>query len=492
MRKLSILILLTLLFCNLFAQKGKENNPLRFEVNIGTNSTESSPCVAINCEEYGVAVSYIITTASSGDSLVFVLKLLDVNMELFKETSFVLPADYYIRAHTYHKTNVFVALATSATRKNATDIMLMKFNVETGETSTLATSYDAPVSVNEITALHETALISLSDKKNRSHLLSMNFASQQSSFLYTSEDNNIYNILSLIRYPDEENIFVSMTRKTDMTYIFNLFEYSGGIMRLKFDKQLSDSVYLTYAAPLKNINGNIQSIIGAYYSGNIKNLYSSSDFGIASSGIYRIDATSSSLNLYPYRQNSKDVYYTWQKPLKYYDIDSLNTAYIFTAESYSPKYKVTPHTEYDFYGRPYTRYYQEFVGYTTLQASNYIFDNGGNLLWINNMAVENTINTNHPRRKVLVKPIDDEILNAYFAVDNLSYKFSSRNSGIEPIEKFYVAKKLGKDVVESEYDSKLEYWYDNNYFVYGYQVIKNNSLSKDSRRKVFYIQKIAL
>ncbi|MDR2085254.1 MAG: hypothetical protein LBP67_09710 [Bacteroidales bacterium] len=492
MKKIPLLIILLSFSLILFAQREKESNPLRFEINIGNNSTEPSPCIAINCGEYGVVVSYIISTASSGDSLAFVIKLLDVNLETFKETSFVLPSDYYIRAHTRHKSNVFVALSTSSTRKNATDILLVKFNLESGEISTLETSYDSPVNINVITASNNIVLISLIDKKDRYHLLSMNFANKQNSFIYTSSENSTYNILSLIRYTDEDNIYISMTKRTDLSYVFNLFEFNDGISRLKFDKVLGDSTLLTYAAPLKDINGNINSIVGAYFSGNLKNLISSSGFGYSSSGIFNIDINSSSFNLFQHRQLAKDIYYTWQQPLKYLDIDSINTSYIFTTEAYSPKYKVTPQTDYDFYGRPYTRYYQEFIGFTTVQAVNYIFESSGKLLWIGNTEVENTEHTFIPHSKVMVNIIEDEILNAYFAKDCITYKFMNFQYRSEPVEKFYTTKKYNKDIVENEYDSMIEHWYENNYLLYGYQTIRNNSISKNNRRTVFYIQKVAL
>ncbi|MDL2228110.1 hypothetical protein LJC30_04400 [Odoribacter sp. OttesenSCG-928-L07] len=492
MRKILTIIISMLISSCLFAQKNKDDNPFRFEVNIGSNSTESSPCHAINCNEYGVAVCYIISTASSGqDSLAFVLKLLDVNLEPFKESSFMLPADFYIQAYSKHNNDIYIVLSAT-TRKNSTNIMTVKFNLESGMAETLTMSYENIVYINEVSATNNVAYISFSDKKNRGHLLSMNFTNKQSSFIYTSNDNISYNILSLTNFPKENHLYLSITQKTEQTNKLSLYELNGGSSKLRFEKNFGDSIYLTYAAPIRNINGKINTIIGAYYSGNMKNIFSANGYGYSASGIYSLNINSSKMDLYPYRQIDKDVYFTWHVPIKFNDIDSLSTSYIFTTEAYSPRYKTTPHTDYDFYGRPYTRYYQEFVGYITIQASNYIFDDQGKLLWIANTDIENALTLTQPHRKVVVDVIDDEILNAYFAIDHIGYKFLDKQNRSEAQEKFYPAKKHNKDIIEREYDSKIEHWYDNNYLVYGYQSIKNNSISRNSRRTVFYVQKVSL
>ena len=62
---------------------------------------------------------------------------------------------------------------------------------------------------------------------------------------------------------------------------------------------------------------------------------------------------------------------------------------------------------------------------------------------------------------------------------------------IEGVEYYLLESTYVNDKIMKDSKSNMVYWYDNYFIAYGFQIIKNNSLMRNSKRNVFYINKVA-
>lgn len=164
--------------------------------------------------------------------------------------------------------------------------------------------------------------------------------------------------------------------------------------------------------------------------------------------------------------------------------------YVFIAEAYFPEYHTVTRMMYDWYGRPMPSYYNVFDGYRYTSAFVAGFDQDGNLLWDNGLELWDILSNRIDRRVNVIFDKKDIIL-AYLNNAEIVYKVIQANDNIESVEYVPVDFYFSRDKLISESGANLIYWYNNYFMSYGYQKIKNNNLADQSKRSVFYINKIA-
>ncbi|MCX6268489.1 MAG: hypothetical protein NTW16_14230 [Bacteroidetes bacterium] len=172
-----------------------------------------------------------------------------------------------------------------------------------------------------------------------------------------------------------------------------------------------------------------------------------------------------------------------------HDIEFVNDQYILTAEIFSPQYHTESFTDFDFYGRPYTNSYSVFDGYRFYNAIVAGFDQGGMLLWDNNIEIRNLVSV-ELSQKVVTFSTGDEFVMCYQSDGKIGSKIIRGNEVIEKLDFSTIDLLNPDDKLLSETKGALIHWYGNYFLSYGYQEIKNIALENNNKRLVFSCSKL--
>lgn len=167
--------------------------------------------------------------------------------------------------------------------------------------------------------------------------------------------------------------------------------------------------------------------------------------------------------------------------------------YIMIAEAYHPEY----HTEYRYVYTTNGMQMQAvrvFDGYRYDYAIVAGFDESGKMLWDNIFEIADILSFNLKERiKVIGNP--DMLTLVYSQGGSIKSKVISGGKVVEEKEKTKIETTYSDDKVKANYNSDLDYWYDNYFIAYGYQKIKADKEGKEKgekrKRNVFYFNKIS-
>lgn len=160
--------------------------------------------------------------------------------------------------------------------------------------------------------------------------------------------------------------------------------------------------------------------------------------------------------------------------------------YLFLGEAYYPVY-----AEDSYSSSGQIVYRQKLIGYQYTHAILCKFDREGELIWDRSFTMAPLTNPVKIKRFISLVESEDAVLKMIFT------------SGEKIITK--AVDKDGNTVLDSESDeiftgnesdriktstSNLEYWYDNYYYAFGFQKIKNSNDDMKRKRKVYFINKV--
>jgi hypothetical protein len=168
--------------------------------------------------------------------------------------------------------------------------------------------------------------------------------------------------------------------------------------------------------------------------------------------------------------------------------------YIFLGEAYYATYTTRSYTTF-VNGQAVTNYQTVFDGYQYTHAVVTKFDSNGELIWDHSFEMNPDIKPFYVKRFVSLFGDTDKSLNMAFvdrkkihskSIDYLSGEIIKDESSEE------IKTGLEGDKTKRSYLT-IDYWYDNNYIIYGNQVIKNKGDNKSNRgkRKVFFMSKVS-
>lgn len=489
MKRCSIFFLFSLISLIGICQNSKENK-MRIEFKV---QESSDPIYPINCNEYGLVITYANTTENI-DTMLWTIAHFDVNMEPISSQEIKLKGNLFIRNHSIDGHYLYLALSNTAGKRDKTDIAVIKYDLECKEeTKWIGITQDKQVTVNNIVSDDNDVLVTLEDKDKIDYLLYFDFKNSAATTITISTNSSYTKVLNNEKSNYCNGCFNMLI--LDKTYINN--EYSLTVAEVRNKKlrstnkiMLGDSIMLTSVYPLYSSDNELKSIVGSYFSGNLKK--NKTEFGMPATGIFTYNFTDKKVNLLPLKISGSEIYFYWNKPIKADSLIKNNLCtYLFTTELYTPKYNVVSDIDYDYYGRPYSYYREEFEGFKSSYSILYLIDENANIIFSNDLTINGTTHTD-TKPKVKTVSIDKNILECYFNFDHIEYRISNLYHKNKKIENLYVYSKYKRDVIQDEYNSKIEKWYNNYYLVYGYQQIKNNSLRGNSRRSVFFAQKVQL
>ena len=227
------------------------------------------------------------------------------------------------------------------------------------------------------------------------------------------------------------------------------------------------------------INNGKQDVIRFYNFSGLKSFYQT----LSDKNAVRVKKKAIRMNA-----RGREMAFDYQVLL--HDIILYNDQLIAIAELYYPEYHNVTYTTYDAYGRPITSTYTVFDGYRYTNAIITAFDTEGRLLWDNSFEIWNILSYSLSERVNTLFDGEDIVL-TYSSDGEIASKIIS--GGTVTVDKDYtpIRTNYRNDKLVSDYNSDMEYWYDNYFISYGYQKIKNTSEGGKSRRTVFYFNKIA-
>ena len=172
-----------------------------------------------------------------------------------------------------------------------------------------------------------------------------------------------------------------------------------------------------------------------------------------------------------------------------HDIIRHGDRFMILGESYYLQYHTESFTDFDFYGRPYTNSYSVFDGYRFTNAIVAAYDPGGNLLWDNSMEIRNLLSQNLAPKVTLTFSGGNAIM-AYLSEGKIGYKIIKEGSTVEKTDYSDLELTLPDDRLVNETKSRMVPWYGNYFLCYGFQEIKNLSITGNATKLVFFCNKV--
>lgn len=187
------------------------------------------------------------------------------------------------------------------------------------------------------------------------------------------------------------------------------------------------------------------------------------------------------------KRNNDEKEYEINKKLLINDLVKSGDEYIVVAEAYYPEYETR--MSYDPNTGNYTSR-EVFVGYRYTHAIIAGFDMQGNLLWDNTITIGDILTMElEPRVKILTE--GHEIILVYSNRGKLKSKIIKGNQLVADKQETDIATFKG-DEQKRNYESNVEYWYNNFFIAYGRMKVKDEDSGWfGGRRKVFYFNKVA-
>ncbi len=191
------------------------------------------------------------------------------------------------------------------------------------------------------------------------------------------------------------------------------------------------------------------------------------------------------------RINGKKIKFNYR--LLVHDIIESDGQFIMIGEAFYPKYHTNSSfaSNYSSY-RGQQFYGSYFAGYRYTHAVVIGFDKKGKVLWDNSFEIEDVLTFNL-EQFVHIDIKDDHIVLLYLYDNEIRSKIIKRKEVLEGKSFDAIKLSFGDDVLRDTHSeiSGLESWYDDTFYAYGTQQIKN---MKDTgvklNRHVFYINKV--
>jgi hypothetical protein len=173
--------------------------------------------------------------------------------------------------------------------------------------------------------------------------------------------------------------------------------------------------------------------------------------------------------------------------------------YIMLGEAFYPRYVYTDRSYGSFFGSGYAmprngmmmQNGRVFDGYYYTHAVVIGFDQNGKLLWDNSFEI-NDVRTFELEQFVKLDVRPDHITLLYLYDHQIRSKIINDNEvlegkSIDPIKLKFETDQTKKGGTEK---SRLDYWYDHNFYAYGVQTVTSTEGLAPFKRRVFFINKI--
>jgi hypothetical protein len=481
--------------------------PSRFEVEV---DWQDEYFKIISAEENGLFLVRRSDTKAKKGNMAWEITVIDTALLVKWNKDIYLSFNYDLLGYDYYKNKVFLLFTMPESYKD--DHIILEVDMITGLYQKYNVKRSLNIQLTEFEILNNTAIFGgyFNNKptilqyffKEGKTLALPGFYEERSKLVdvHINDEHDILTVLTSIRTINKNYSIVVTQFKDDGTMIENttiIPEDNTSLVDARFvtiDNDI-DLIAGTYSNRnyrysrgifLAHIDENEEQTLKYYNYGELLNFFS-----------YMKAKREKRVHERIKRKKIKGKKLKFNYRLLVHDILKYQDDYILVGEAYYPKYNST-----SYYGG-YTNYFPNyssgrgqnnsyFAGYKYTHAVVIGFGEQGKLIWDNSFEI-NDITSYDLKQFVEVDPQKDEIVLLYNYENVIRSKLIKDEEVIEGKSFNDINLKFGDDKIEnneSEFGG-LESWYDDRFYAYGIQKIKN---LKDSgvklNRKVFFINKI--
>jgi hypothetical protein len=418
--------------------------------------------------------------------------------------------DFYLR-----QKQLYLYFQKKGGRKSdENNFQLIEIQVESGENNIISGIVPEKARFIKFLIHENLAYIGLNERKNKAsisiidlislEIKTISIGNNNSCFLENINIDTFNNTLDVITH--------TFTSKRNLDLIINEYTLNGDLINsLAINNDQKNTLYASQLIP---VGKNKKFLIGTYTNKVPgKNELENSNISVA--GFYFVEILNNKqqeikfYNILDFKnlntslkgkeihklrkkaknkKDGKDISIDYR--LLVHDVIYLDEKFIIPSEAFYPEYRTVSRMYYDYYGRPMPQTYTVFEGYKYYNANVFCVDEKGNLLWDNSISVWSIVSF-QIEEQICFLDENDEIVIVFSSEGKIASTIIKGNETTGDLEFTDIETSHPGDKLIDEELSSLKYWYDNFFICYGFQTIKNNSLLKNEKRKVFYINKIA-
>ena len=489
---------------------------------------QGDPLLRIELEAESDAASYKVIPV--GEKGVLLFYQTNITQEEYKFWIFVL-YDKLMHERWRKEIPVYSDMLYSRSEANAESVFLLVYDVETkkaeqynyqilkinikdGNYEIFSGKVPGYASFVDFNIAGDNIFAGMNTTKNHSGIYSLNTISKETNTVLEPAEKSRFEALYLDTLTKSVvGIFNIYESKSNYYLNVEKFDYAG--KKLNTIKVVPDEGKKFNSCKITAISENEMMIVGSYDVVKGNSINEKQYFNKASTGFFAVTIKNNvpgRVNYYNFvkldnntgylksrefleakdkasRAGDDEEKYSLDFDLLLHDLIVKDSLIYFVSEAYYEEYHTVTSTYYDFYGRMIPTTYSVFDGYRYFNAYVLCFDSNANKLWDNGMEIMNLLSYElFPR--VVVYFDNDEMVLSYNYDGKIAAKTIKGNEVIEGVDYFPIETSYLKDKVVSDTKSQMEYWYDNYFIAYGFEVIKNNAFVQNSKRMVFYINKV--
>jgi hypothetical protein len=492
--------------------KGQGDPLLRIELEA---ESDAASYKVVPVGEMGVLLFYQ-TNITEDDYKFWIFVLYDKLMhERWRKEVPVSKDMLYSRSEFNHE-SVYLLVYDAESKKNEQyNYQIVKINIKDGNYEIFSGKVPGYASFVDFNIAGDNIFAGMNSNKNHSGIYSLNVISKETTTVSEPVDvKSRFETLYLDTLTESvAGIFNIYESKNNFYLAVEKFDYTG--KKLNSIKVLPDAGKKFNSCKITAIGDDEMMIVGTYdvFKGNA--ISEKQYFDKGSTGFFSVSIKNNvpgQVNYYNFvkldnntgylksrefleakdkaaRAGDNEEKYSLDFDLLLHNIIVKDSLVYFVAEAYYEEYHTVTSTYYDYYGRMIPTSYSVFDGYRYFNAYVLCFDNNAEKLWDNGMEIMNLLSYElFPR--VVVYFNNDEMVLSYNYDGKIAAKTIKGNEVIDGVDYFPIETSYIKDKIVSDTKSQMEYWYDNYFIAYGFEVIKNNAFVQNSKRMVFYINKV--
>jgi len=495
------LIFYWVLFTGAFPLIAQMHQPLRMEVELGR---QDDHYMVMSMREKGIVLFRELAELVDNRHKAWEVVRLDTLLENVLTRTYTLDYEAELLGYEYRDSYFYLLFRMGEYQKD--DLKIIKINMDTGEDLQYDLKQIVPVNLTEFTVIGNAALLggyvnyrpamihySFDDQKfkvlpgiykNNSELLELDINEQSNTFtvLLSERTRDRHSTISVKRFnaegellqnvlmeprPNSSLLYGQTTLLPDKrqfiigTYSHKRSRYSRGIYFAHLDPRTNEPPDITY------IN-----------YGDLKNFFNYMKAKRAARVKQRVERR---------KIQGKKIKFNYR--LLVNDVVKENGNFLMIGEAYYPKYG---NSYYGYY--TYNPGYQNlaFEGYKYTHAVIIAFDSNGKLVYDNSFEI-NDVLSYQLDQLVSINVQDDKVILLYTYENVIRSKIIQGDEVLEG-KSFNEIKLAFEDDIVGNNDSEvggLKKWYNDYFFAYGVQRIKNlSSTDVNPSREVFYINKI--
>ena len=456
----------------------------------------------------------VVNDFETGNALIWKFKFLDSNLKLYDEDEIIIDRSYRMVNHFDAIDKVFFLFKKDYSSDKEYKIIILN----TVDNSFKEYQINIPFSLkaNQLKNIGENIILSGKSNQNRSIVILYKTTTNQLTILSgfyqldqevldiaIDSNQNIFKIIYLSKSPNNESHLINKTYSKQGDEISEIIIKSKNysIIDGKFFK-ISNNKFIVIGTYGKKKSKYTRGLFFSKIEDNKQNFIKYYDYSRVSNFFYYLkDKKEEKIKkkIDKKRNLNKNIKLNYNLIID--EIIKSDSIFLISGESYFEEYNerglYPTLTFYNSYSGNYDRTLDpNFNGYNHTHAIIVGFDINGKIIWDNSIELNDIISIEEKKYvKVNLNNQSKKIFLLYFHKGIIKLKLIHQNKNLFDKSSIELSALNKQDIIqESEKIMEgFQHWYENNYFAYGIQKIKNKK-DKDVKlnRRVFYINKIQL